>query len=125
MTVNKNNAFANVAMEAAYTDGGPWLDAVLTYLGENLNLVRDALKDVSGVDLIEPEGTFLLWLDFRKLDMQPDALTAFLRDEAKWAVTGGQAFGAEGAGFARLNIACPRGKLEAALMQLGSALATQ
>ena len=125
LTVNKNNAFANVAMEAAYTDGGPWLDAILTYLGENVNLVRDALKDVSAVDLIEPEGTFLLWLDFRKLDMQPDALTAFLRDEAKWAVTGGQAFGAEGAGFARLNIACPRGKLEAALMQLGSALATQ
>ena len=125
MTVNKNNAFANVAMEAAYTEGGPWLNAVLTYLEENLNLVRDGLKDVSGVDLIEPEATFLLWLDFRKLELQPDALTAFLRDKAKWAVTGGQAFGAEGAGFARLNIACPRSRLEAALMQLGSALATQ
>jgi cystathionine beta-lyase len=69
LTVNKNNAFANVAMEAAYTDGGPWLDAVLAYLEGNVDLVRGRLKGLSGVELVEPEGTFLLWLDFRNLGL--------------------------------------------------------
>lgn len=124
LTVNKNNAFANVAMEAAYTDGGPWLDAVLSYLESNVDLVRDHLKEFPGAELIEPEGTFLLWLDFRELGLQPDDLTAFLREKAKWAVTRGHAFGKEGAGFARLNIACTRLKLEAALNQLTNAIAT-
>ena len=122
LTVNKNNAFANVAMESAFTDGGPWLDAVLAYLQDNAALVRRRLEKLPAVDLIEPEGTFLLWLDFRKLGLAPDALTAFLREKAKWAVTRGQAFGAEGAGFARLNIACPRAKLAVALDRLEEAV---
>jgi cystathionine beta-lyase len=122
LTVNKNNAFANVAMEAAYTDGGPWLDAVMAYLEKNIDLVRDRLKDIPGVELIEPEGTFLLWLDFRELEIQLDMLKAFLKDKAEWAVTSGQAFGVEGTRFARLNIACPRARLEAALNQLARAI---
>ena len=121
LTVNKNNAFASVTMEAAYRDAGPWLDAVLEYIEGNLNLVRRRLAELPGVDLIEPEGTFLLWLDFRGLGLAPDELTAFLRKEAKWAVTRGQAFGEEGIGFARLNIACTRSRLDRALIQLASA----
>lgn len=122
LTVNKNNAFASVAMEAAYRDGGLWLDQVLTYLENNVDLVRERLRVIPGVRLIEPEGTFLVWLDFRELGLQPDNLTKFLRDRAKWAVTRGQAFGAEGIGFARLNIACTRTKLGAALAQLENAV---
>lgn len=122
LTVNKNNAFANAAMEAAFTDGKPWLQAVLAYLQDNVDLVRDRLKDVPGVELIEPEGTFLLWLDFRELGFQPDELTAFLRNKAKWAITRGLAFGEEGSGFARLNVACTRSKLDAALKQLTNAI---
>ncbi len=122
LTVNKNNAFANAAMEAAYKDGGPWLDEVLHYLQSNANLVRARLRGIPGVELIEPDGTFLLWLDFRALGLAPDDLTAFLRRKAKWAVTRGQAFGPEGAGFARLNIACTRAKLTAALDSLEGAM---
>lgn len=117
-TVNKNNAFANAAMEAAYRDGADWLDAVLAYLEENVRLVRESLKSTPGIRLIEPEGTFLLWLDFRQLGMTPENLMTFLKHEAKWAVTRGHAFGAEGAGFARVNIACTRSTLEAALNRL-------
>ena len=123
LTVNKNNAFANVAMEAAFTHGGPWLGAVLAYLEENVALVRQRLEEIPGVEMVEPEGTFLLWLDFRALGLAPKALTAFLRGEAKWAVTRGEAFGQEGAGFARLNIACRRARLDAALGRLEKALA--
>lgn len=125
LTVNKNNAFASVAMEAAYKDGGPWLDQVLAYLEKNVDLVRERLRDIPHIKLIEPEGTFLLWLDFRELGLQPDDLTKFLRGQAKWAVTRGQAFGAEGAGFARLNIACTRAKLDTALTQLEKAVAAR
>ncbi len=122
LTVNKNNAFANVAMEAAFTQGQPWLDSVLAYLEGNLALVREHLDEIAAVDLIEPEGTFLLWLDLRKLGLPPDDLVAFLRKKAKWAVTRGQAFGAEGAGFARVNIACRRARLKAALDRFASAV---
>ncbi len=122
LTVNKNNAFANVAMEAAFTQGRPWLEDVLAYLEGNVDLVRDHLDEIDTVDLIEPEGTFLLWLDLRKLGLSPDDLAAFLRKRAKWAVTRGRAFGEEGAGFARVNIACTRAKLEAALDKFTSAV---
>ena len=122
LTVNKNNAFSSVAMEAAYRHGGPWLDAVLQYLQGNLDLVRDRLRHLAQVDLIEPHGTFLLWLDFRQLHKTPDDLTRFLRNQAGWAATRGIAFGDQGAGFARVNIGCPRRRLAAALDRLTAAL---
>jgi len=122
LTVNKNNAFASVAMQAAYAQGGPWLDAALSYIHANLALVRDRLAQMPEVTLIEPEGTFLVWLDFRALGLSSDGLTAFLRQGAGWAITRGIAFGAQGAGFGRLNIACPRARLAAALDGLASAL---
>ena len=122
LTVNKNNAFASAAMTAAYGEGGPWLDDVLGYLAENLALVRKQLVTLPNVEMIEPDGTFLLWLDFRKLGFSPDDLTKFLRLKAGWAVTRGQAFGVEGEGFARLNIACTKAKLTSALQQLSAAI---
>ena len=122
LTVNKNNAFASVAMTAAYTEGGPWLEAAVDYIRGNLDLVRARLCDIPGVAMVEPEGTFLLWLDFRALGLSPDDLTAFLRQRAGWAITRGIAFGPEGAGFGRLNIACRRASLSAALDALERAV---
>lgn len=122
LTVNKNNAFSSVAMEAAYRQGGPWLTAVVQYLDGNLNLVRQRLEECPMVNLVEPDGTFLLWLDFRNLNKSPEELIAFLRVNAGWAITRGIAFGDQGAGFARLNIACRREKLAIALDRLVTSL---
>jgi len=122
LTVNKNNAFSSAAMVAAYSRGGEWLDDALSYIEGNLALVRTHLESIHNVKLIEPDGTFLLWLDFRALGLSPDDLTAFLRQRAGWAVTRGQAFGVEGEGFARLNIACTRAALSDALQQLSNAI---
>ncbi len=122
LTVNKNNAFASVAMEAAYLNGGAWLDAVTAYIERNLALVRARLADVPEVTLIEPEGTFLLWLDFRALGFGPENLNQFLRQNARWAITRGVAFGEGGAGFGRLNIACPYAQLDQALDSLLDAI---
>ncbi len=109
-------------MEAAYSHGGPWLDAAVEYIHGNLQVVRERISDLPGVSLIEPEGTFLIWLDFRAMGLSPEDLTAFLRGEAKWAVTRGPAFGDEGQGFARVNIACTRARLCEALDQLEQAV---
>ena len=122
LTVNKNNAFANVAMVAAYTKGEPWLDAVLDYVQGNLDLARDRLGCIPGVELIEPEGTHQLWLDFRQLNLEPDDLMSFLRDDARWAVSRGHKFGKEGAGFVRVSIACSCARFEKALTQLLEAI---
>jgi cystathionine beta-lyase len=122
LTVNKNNAFANVAMTAAWREGGPWLDAVMTYLAGNLALMRDAIAPLSGVRLIAPEAGFLAWLDFRELGLAPKELTRFLRHKAGWAASRGEAFGTGGAGFARVNFACRRARLEQALTSLTAAM---
>jgi len=118
LSVNKNNPFANVAMKAAYTSGAPWLKAVISYLESNVEIVRNSLSNISGIELVEPEGTFLLWVDFNGLGLGLDELDAFLRKQAKWSVTRGHSFGKEGNGFARVNIACTRAKLETALSGL-------
>jgi len=118
LSVNKNNPFANVAMEAAYSAGAPWLKAVISYLQSNVEIVRNSLSNIEGIELVEPEGTFLLWLNFNGLGLGLDELYAFLRNEAKWSITRGHSFGKEGNGFARVNIACTRAKLETALGSL-------
>lgn len=124
LTVNKNNAFASVAMQAAYSDGASWLEQVLIYLEMNVALVEERVAGLAGVNLVRPEGTFLLWLDFRELNLPTDVLSTFLRDRAKWAVTRGHAFGVEGSGFARLNIGCTRAKLDEGLKRLSMAIAS-
>ena len=118
LTVNKNNAFANVAMEAAYTKGEFWLDAVIHYLEGNIALIKSNLKLIEGIELIEPEGTFLLWFDCRTLKMKSKDLKKFFREKARWIVSSGESFGHEGAGFVRVNIACPKSVLEEALERL-------
>ena len=91
----------NVAMEAAYASGAPWLNAVISYLEINVEMIRDTLSNIFGIELVEPEGAFITM----------DELYTFLRNRAKWLVTRGHSFAQEGNGFARVNIACTRAKL--------------
>ena len=120
--INKVNVFASVAVEAAYREGGEWLDALLTYIRGNVDFIRAYLQqnDV-GVSLIEPEGTFLAWLDFRALGLDAKALARFLAQEAQIALAPGYWFGREGAGFARMTIGCPRETVHRALDNLTTA----
>ncbi len=122
LTVNKNNAFASVAMNAAFRSGGPWLDSLMVHFKQNVDLVRARFEKMGVVRFIEPEGTFLLWVDFRGLNLTQDELVKFLREDARWAITNGSSFGPEGEGFMRLNIACTRPKLSAGLDKLERAL---
>lgn len=123
LNVNKNNALANTAMLAAYQQGEPWLEALRLYLQGNVDLFKEHLRDIPSVRLIEPEGTFLIWVDFRDLKLNSDELKHFIREEVKWVVHCGDVFGIQGTGFARVNIACTRARLSSALISLKRAIA--
>ena len=123
LEINKNNVFTTTAMLSAYTHGELWLNQVIKYLEENVGTVRNYLQQkIPSVKLIEPEGTYLLWLDFRDLGLNPKQLEAFLVQEARIAGNPGHWFGREGAGFARINIACSRRVLISALKTLQKAV---
>ena len=122
--INRNNVFASAAMEAAYGEGEVWLEALLDYLGQNVAFMQAYLQGhVPRVKLIQPEGTYLAWLDFRELGLEAKQLDKFLAEEAGLALNSGYWFGGEGAGFARMNIAAPRQLLDRALTQLRQAIA--
>ena len=121
--INKVNVFTSVAVETAYTEGAGWLDALLAYIRGNVDLIRDFLQqNPIGVSLIEPEGTFLVWLDFRELGMGAKVLAKFLAEEVGIALSPGYWYGREGAGFARMTIACPRNTVQRALDNLAAAV---
>jgi len=118
--------FASVATETAYRDGAEWLDELLVYLQGNVKMIKEFLqvKDLN-ISLIEPEGTFLVWLDFRELGMDAKELERFLSQKAQVALAPGYWFGREGAGFARMTIGCPRATLQRALENLAVAVKNQ
>ena len=121
--INKVNVFATVAIEAAYRDGAEWLDELLNYIQGNVDFIRDHLrKNETRVSFIEPEGTFLVWLDFRDLGLDAKALEKFLAQQAQIALAPGYWFGREGAGFARMTIGCPRKTVQSALDNLAAAV---
>ena len=110
------NAFAVTAAVAAFTRGGPWLDALRAYLAENRKQVRDFLeRELPEVHLVDGEATYLLWLD---LGEGASEFCSFLRRETGLFVSKGAAYGETGENFLRVNIACPRVTLEDGLQRL-------
>jgi cystathionine beta-lyase len=86
-------------------------------------LIRGFLQaNAINVSLIDPEGTFLVWLDFRELGLDAKALEIFLAQEARIALSPGYWFGREGAGFARMTIGCPRSTIKRSLDNLAAAV---
>lgn len=120
--VNLGNIFGEVALEAAYGLCEDWLDQVIDYVEENLSyLIRFLKERLPAVRVIRPQGTFLVWLDFRKLNMPVEDINHRLIHRAKIALYDGREFGEEGEGFFRFNLACPRALLNEALNRLESA----
>ncbi|KAB5608675.1 MalY/PatB family protein [Bifidobacterium jacchi] len=117
--------FGLVACQAAYEQAEPWLDELLDVLSGNLALVRDFASGVDGIRLVEPEGTYLAWLDCRGLGMDADDLCDFMRRRARVYFDEGIMFGASGAGFERVNLACPAAMLSQALERVAGAIAAR
>lgn len=117
------NTMGLIACKAAYEYGADWLDELKLYLAGNLQFVRDFLaRQLPQVKLIEPQGTYLIWLDFQELKLSDKQLEELIVHKAKLWLDEGTMFGSEGSGFQRINIACPRSLLEQALNQLAEAI---
>ena len=117
------NSLGLIAAKAAYEYGRDWLNQLKVYLAENLRLSRDFIaKELPGVRLVEPEGTYLIWLDFSKLGLSPEELDQKIIHKAGLWLDRGPMFGPEGANFQRINIACPHSTLKQALLNLKNIL---
>ncbi|MEM3238249.1 MAG: MalY/PatB family protein, partial [Thermoplasmata archaeon] len=117
------NAFSEEAVRTAYNECEDWLDELLIYLRDNKEFLKEFIKEhLPQVDLIEPEGTYLAWLDFRKIEPDPSMLEKLMQSNAKVALDEGYIFGSGGEGFERINLACPRSILEKALIQIADAV---
>lgn len=115
------NVFAIEATKAAYNHGHEWVADLMTYYKGSLDLVREFVNTrLRGVKLIEPEGTFLLWLDFRNTGYSRKELGKLLVDKASVGLSDGFMFGKEGEGFYRMNIGCARSKIQEALERIAA-----
>ena len=120
---SQSNIMGIVAAEAAYKYGDKWHKELIKYLENNLSYVRNFIKDkLPKVKLIEPEGTYLIWLDFSKLGLSDSDLNKIIINKAKLWLDEGNIFGEIGEYFERINIACPLSLLKTALNKLYDAL---
>ncbi|QDQ02853.1 pyridoxal phosphate-dependent aminotransferase [Lysinibacillus fusiformis] len=102
-------SFASVAQITAYNNGEEWLEQLIEYLQNNLDLIDKFIKErMQGVKLVRPEGTYLAWLDFSELNFTDVELQQMMQKKAKIALDDGYIFGAGGEHFQRINFACPR-----------------
>lgn len=116
------NTMGLVACQSAYESGGEWLFQLKEYLTGNLNFLKSFLEEkLPQIKLVEPEGTYLAWLDFKSLGLEQKELDQLIIDKAKLWLNSGTLFGIEGTGFQRINIACPRQILKSALERLENA----
>jgi cystathionine beta-lyase len=107
-----------IACKAAYEDGALWLAQLLDYLAGNMLFLKTYLsKHIQKIKLIEPEGTYLAWLDCNELGLSAQKLDEALTQGKLW-LSAGHTFGKGGKGFERMNVACPRSVLQNALERL-------
>ena len=117
------NTLGLIACEAAYGEGFSWLQEVKQYLRENIDFTRVFLQQhIPWIRLVEPEGTYLLWLDYRGLGLSSFELDEFIIKKAGLWLDSGAIFGAAGKGFQRINVACPRSVLQEALERIQRAI---
>lgn len=112
-----------VACEAAYSKGEEWYQAMHAYVADNIAFTKRYVEaELPGVRMIEHEGTYLVWLDFRGTGLSTDALERLIVHKAKLWLDSGKIFGESGRGFQRINVACPRSVLSEALERIRKAL---
>ncbi len=123
MHLGMGNIIGNIALEAAYREGNEWLAQLMKYLQGNVKFTKDFINsDMPALELIEPEATFLLWIDFRNTGLDDKTVRTLLVKDAQIGLSNGILFGKDGKGFQRINIGCPRSILEKGLRQIVRAI---
>ena len=103
------NPFGVIATQAAYNGGEEWLNQLIEYLYGNYLYMREFCREhLPEFPVTILEGTYLVWMDCRKLCISSEELERRLFAEAGLWLNAGTMYGAEGEGFMRWNIACPR-----------------
>lgn len=111
--------FAIPALVAAYTKCDDYLEQLLAYLEQNMDFVRNYLNEkMPRMRLVEPEATFLAWIDCSGLGMTGEELAKFIIFDCNVSVSRGDSFGPEGAQFIRMNVGCPRSTVEKGLNRI-------
>lgn len=117
------NAAGLAACEAAYRYGEEWYNGVKVYIRENISFTKKFLEErIPKVKMLEPEGTYLVWVDFRALGLSNRELEDLIIHKAGLWLDSGAIFGAAGEGFQRINVACPRVTLQTALEKIETAV---
>jgi cystathionine beta-lyase len=114
--------FGMTALQAAYNHGEEWLEQVMAYIEANYEMLEAFMTEIPEIKVIKPEGTYLVWLDCRDLGLEAKELEQLMLEQARVYLDEGYIFGAEGEGFERINIACPRSLLEEALGRMRDVL---
>lgn len=116
--------FGTLPIEVAYNECDYYADQLLAYLEANLNYLKEFVAErIPQLKVGNVQATYLIWLDCRALEMSPKELQQFFLEQAKVAMNEGSTFGPGGAGFMRMNIACPRSLLTEALERIAAAVA--
>ncbi|MBD3797062.1 MAG: putative C-S lyase, partial [Campylobacterales bacterium] len=119
----QGNILSHVAFEIAYKEGEVWLNDLLTHLYNNYAMLQKLCKKYSDFISLTPiEGTYLAWLDCRKMGLNDKKLRQWFVEEAKLGLSAGLGFGKEGSGFMRLNFAVSSATMTQIILQLENAL---
>jgi len=119
--LGRTNALTRVAMESAYNQGQSWLKEVINTVEENIKSIETELED-SRIELIKPEGTYQVWLDFRKVYKDTKKMFSHLTENSGIGLNAGHWFGREGALFMRMNIATSNEKVTDAIKTIKKAV---
>ncbi len=112
-----------VACKAAYATGEEWFEECLSYIKANFDYLRAFLNEnLPQIKLIEPEGTYLAWLDCSGLGLTAEELNDLIINKAKLWLDAGDIFGKASEQYQRIVMACPRATLERAMKQLKEAI---
>lgn len=121
--ISQLSALGLVAAQAAYEQGDEWYEQMMSYVRENIRYVKEYVNEkLPGVTVIDGEGTYLIWLDFRGTGLDPEELDRRIIYEAKLWLDSGKIFGHTGAGFQRINVAAPRAILTECLERIRKVL---
>ena len=122
--VAEPNFFACAAAQAAFEHGAEWLDELREYVFANREFAGAFLRErVPEVRLVEAQATYLLWVDCSAVVANAREFVSFMRERTGLMVCPGEAYGKPGAGFVRINVACPRCTLEDAMNRFACAVA--
>lgn len=120
---SQGSIMGQVAVKSCYTKGDAWVKELVEYIAGNIAWVRDFVKEnFPKATFVEPEGTYLVWIDFSGYGLSDEELEHLVVDEAKLWLDSGKIFGLATSQFERFNMACPRATVEKAFHQLKDAL---